>query len=468
MTKNRSPWLHQLKAERHSNVLISDEETDVAIVGAGIAGISTAFFVLKYTDLKVLILEKFKFAHGATGNNAGQVVSYFERGFASLAKEFGLEKAADAQKSVEDAWLLMDEMYTDAEMDFPFERFLGHAGLSSKEQVLQHLENNYYRTEAGLKQERIWISKDATFLNEIKSESKYDKLYSVKDHEEIKQVLETSSDMFLSVVSYQKGVVNSALFCEAALVYLEKKYADRFMLYEHADISKIVLKENKVLLDAYSHTIEAKKVVLCTNGFEDITIVHDAGLDIDTKFHFLVKSAIGYMSGYLENFDRPAMGISYFTTPDADSQDPYTSNPYFYITRRPYEYEEGKKHNLISIGGPEVVLQEGGKYSYENDCPEDKQLEIDNFVKNFYEKSKKIDYIFTWHGLMGYTKNGVRLVGVEPKNPNLLYNIGCNGIGILPSIFGGRRITRILAGEKLESSIFDIPADTASEKSEKS
>ena len=56
---------------------------------------------------------------------------------------------------------------------------------------------------------------------------------------------------------------------------------------------------------------------------------------------------------------------------------------------------------------------------------------------------------------MGYTPNGVRLVGVEPKNRVLLYNLGCNGVGILPSIFGGDRISHILAGEKLSPSIFD-------------
>jgi glycine/D-amino acid oxidase-like deaminating enzyme len=56
---------------------------------------------------------------------------------------------------------------------------------------------------------------------------------------------------------------------------------------------------------------------------------------------------------------------------------------------------------------------------------------------------------------MGYTPNRIRLIGEEPKNPVLMYNLGCNGVGILPSIFGGRRIARIVAGERLGKSIFD-------------
>ena len=53
--------------------------------------------------------------------------------------------------------------------------------------------------------------------------------------------------------------------------------------------------------------------------------------------------------------------------------------------------------------------------------------------------------------------NGVRMVGPEPKNPVLLYNLGCNGIGILPSIYGASKIARHIKGENVEPSIFDIP-----------
>jgi glycine/D-amino acid oxidase-like deaminating enzyme len=134
-------------------------------------------------------------------------------------------------------------------------------------------------------------------------------------------------------------------------------------------------------------------------------------------------------------------------------------DPYFYITRRQYEYDKGSKHNLISIGGPEVRIGEGEAYSYEDDYPEDMTGEIDTFVQKTYdlEQNKKIDYVFTWHGLMGYTKNGIRMVGPEPVNGVLLYNLGCNGIGLLPSIFGGKKISRHIAGENVEKSIFDIP-----------
>ena len=49
----------------------------------------------------------------------------------------------------------------------------------------------------------------------------------------------------------------------------------------------------------------------------------------------------------------------------------------------------------------------------------------------------------------------VRLVGFEPKNPVLMYNLGCNGVGFLQSIFGGHRVSALHGGNDLGRSIFD-------------
>lgn len=452
MKKNRSPWLHQLKKDRQSTTLHADIETDVAVIGAGIAGVATSFFILKYSNANVVLLDRFKLAHGATGHNAGQVVSYFERGFASLVEEFGLEKATEGQQAVENAWELLDEMYTDAHLDIPFSRFIGHAGLSTSDQVMFHLKNNYYRQQAGLYLETIRIAEDAEFVHRIPSE--YDGIYELVPREDIMTLLETDASDFVACVSDQKGCVNSALFCQEVVLYLLSKYPKRFSLYEHTPIHKIVLKESEAILDAGTCTVTAARVVLCTNGFESITIFNETGLDIDAKFHHLVSGTVGYMSGYLETMNKSPIAISYFT--DASQN---TDDPYFYLTRRAYEAEQGHHHNLISIGGPEVELDDNTLYSSDTDFPDEVSQKIDAFVRRVYDTNpnKKVEYEFTWHGLMGYTKNRVRLVGVEPKNPVLLYNLGCNGIGILPSVYGGKRIADIITGEELAPSIFDVP-----------
>lgn len=459
MKKNYSPWLYQLKKERASEGLRADIETDVAVIGAGIAGVSTAFYILKNTDKKVALIERYKLAHGATGHNAGQVVSYFERGFASLVDEFGLKLAAQGQKAVEDAWELIDEMYQDAGLKIPFSRFLGHAGLSSFDQVLLHLKNNVLRRKGGLPSERILISETADFASRIPDA--YIGMYEFVPQAEVLSLLETEQDDFVGVVSYQKGCVNSALFCEEVLIFLLKKYPERFAMYEHTPIDKVVLRHGCAVLDAGKHTVKAERVVLCTNGFQSLTIFNETGLDIDTKFHHLIRGTVGYMSGYLEKMNKEPIAISYLTDPD-----PSTDDPYFYLTRRPYEYKQDKDMNLISIGGPEVAIDDSRLYSHSTDFPEEMEDLIDSFVKKTYslDPNRKIDYVFTWHGLMGYTKNGIRLIGPEPKNPVLMYNLGCNGVGILPSIYGGKRIADFISEREMTASIFDVPGDIKREE----
>lgn len=450
MRENKSPWLLKLNKDRKPVKLNKDLDTDIAIVGAGIAGISTAFFILKYTNKNVVILDKSRLAYGATGHNAGQVVSYFERGFASLVSEFGLELAKEGQKAIEDAWELLDEMYTDASLDINFNRFLGHLGLISNEQLIIHLNNNLLRKKAGLNIERIFISQE--FLENNKIEDIYQDLYFVKPQQEISEILETKSDKFIASISYQKGCLNSALFCEEIFSYLQKQYQDRITLYENTPIIKIVLNEENSLLDSEKYLIKAKKVILCTNGFQNLNILDKEGLEINTKFHHMINGTVGYMSAYLEEMDKPPIAISYFTNKNSDSNEPY-----FYLTRRVFESD--KKQNLISVGGPEFENEDSRFYSRKKEFPQEIENTINNFVKKYYNTipNDDIDFIFNWHGLMGYTKNRVRLIGEEPNNKILLYNLGCNGVGILPSIYGGKRISMILNNEKLNKSIFDIP-----------
>lgn len=456
MRKNLSPWLHQLDKERESISLGADVSVDVAIVGAGIAGISTAFFALKYTDKKVAVLERHLLGHGATGHNGGQAVTYFERGFAGLCEEFGVKRAAQGQRDIDGAWELLDEMYTDASLGIFCARFVGHMGLANRGQVMSELKNNHFRKQAGLPQDALRISASAPWLHDIPHE--YAGLYKVVPEAEVFALLETKSPEYVAVLSELKGVLNSALFCEKVVEYLRQTYPDRFFLYEHAHVDKLLLRSDHALLDVGRHVAKAGRVVLCTNGFESLRIINETGLDIDARFHANVRGAVGYMSGYLERLNKPPTALSYY-----GEQDRGPEANYIYLTRRPYEYEKGVHHNLISIGGPEAALEEDAQYSFDAEYPDAAAEAIDAFIKRVYDPdpNRKVEYVFTWHGLMGYTKNGVRMVGEEPQNPVLLYNLGCNGVGLLPSIFGGRKIARHLAGEAVPPSIFDVPKRAA-------
>ncbi|MCW1929961.1 MAG: FAD-binding oxidoreductase [Candidatus Kerfeldbacteria bacterium] len=454
MIPNHSPWIHQLKRTRPVVPMSADLHADTVIVGGGIAGVVTAYFTLRTTNHRVLLIEADKIAHGATGHNAGQITSYFERPLTELVEEFGFHLAIEGQRSIESGWLLLDEILAETGLQTPVYRFMGYTGISTFEQVLQHLKNNRHRVNGELPPENIILAEEWEEREKIPEE--YVDLYTTVAQKDLLALLETDNLGYIGALSYQKGCMNSALFSEELIGYLIARYADRFSFYEGSPVRTVHLHQDSATLDVLSHTVTAQRVVLCTNGFENFTIINHAGAQVDTSFHDSVAGRIGYMSGYVAPFNDSPVAISYFPKAHEYNEDP-TGDDYFYLTRRPHEHEGNQSYNLVCTGGPEKVLPNGAVYSRESVCSEDMRILIDDFLKDNYKKHPKdeIQYEFCWHGLMGYTSNGVRRIGVEPYNPVLLYNLGCNGVGILPSMYGGKRIAQILAGDTLEPSIFD-------------
>lgn len=460
---NTSPWILQLKKDRPVITISEDLKTDIAIIGAGIAGVTTAYFTLKNTNKKVLLVEATRVAHGATGHNAGQLVSYFERQISELVKEFGLELTAHAQHSVDSAWSLLDGIYSDTKIKTPFSQFRGFAGCQDLEEILVHLENILCCKQANITYEPMIIAEESSVLSQIPN--KYADIFSILPQKKILEMLETENTKYIAVLSAKKGCMNSALFCENLLEHILLTYSNRFKLVEESPVSEVVLEKETAKLHIRNRIVTANKVVLCTNGFEKFTIKNTIGRDVDKAFHHLVKGSVGYMAGYLEERTRSPIAISYLPNKESsESNEALDAEPYFYLTRRPFEDSENNKYNLVCIGGPEALMDDTNDYKKEHPYPEEAQNVIDTFLHKTYKfaPTGKIQYHYRWHGLMGYTPNGVRCVGVEPANTVLLYNLGCNGVGILPSIYGAKRISRILDGEKLEPSIFDPKSSTIS------
>src|SRR5258705_6779586 len=142
---NESPWIAQLAPDGPSRPLRADLTTDVAIVGAGIAGVATAFFVLRSTPLRVLLIERDRVARGATGRNAGQLTTYFERPLFDIAREFGEPAAVDAQRAFDAAHELLDLLAAETGASVRLERFTGHMGMFSLNHVEVHLRNALIR-----------------------------------------------------------------------------------------------------------------------------------------------------------------------------------------------------------------------------------------------------------------------------------------------------------------------------------
>lgn len=446
MSGLQSPWLAEIGSKREPYVLHGDAQADVCIVGGGIAGVATAHFILRDTDKTLILLEGGRIAHGATGHNAGQLVSYFERPLAELVEAYGLDMAARGQADVDGAWDLLEEIIRERGLKTPMYRFQGYAGFTNMDHVLQHLQGLSLRDKAGLPGERMLIADDAPDMDRIPVE--YAHLYVTLPRAELLSLLDTKNPIYFASLVGQKGCMNSARFCEELIQILLHEYPDRFRVAEGWMAHRLLLSANKAEIVGDGKSVSADRVVLCTNGFEQLTI-DNAGSDrIDAKFHALVSGIVGYMAGYVVSSNAGPGAVTYFR----DSLRP--EDPYYYVTRRPVDRDPGNRH-LVCIGGPERSLPHDAVYDRHTVFHQDIVTELTDFLHANTLHPPQGSFAYQWHGLMGYTPDGIRCVGPEPINPVLLYNVGCNGVGILPSVFGAKKIARHLSGKHVPASIFD-------------
>jgi len=220
-------------------------------------------------------------------------------------------------------------------------------------------------------------------------------------------------------------------------------------------VQRIVLHDGWAEVQVGDHRVRAKRVVLCTNGFVDHVVENRAGPPISFEAQRSVRRTIGFMVGAVEETLRPTSALSYIRNEHIGDD----LIPYVYVTARHFE-RDGVPVSLVCAGGPEVEFEPG--YDADGPLASDIAAQFDADVRPlaFPERAPGDAYDFAWHGVMGYTPSQVRLVGIEPNNPVLLYNLGCNGVGFLPSIAGGLRIARLIRGDQLPRSIFD-PATMA-------
>lgn len=87
----KSLWISTTASTNYPQ-LREDIETDVAIVGGGIAGINAAYF-LKNKGLKVVLIDSSNIITGTSGNTTSKVTSQHNLKYAFLKKHFGNEKA---------------------------------------------------------------------------------------------------------------------------------------------------------------------------------------------------------------------------------------------------------------------------------------------------------------------------------------------------------------------------------------
>ena len=447
--ENISPWLRQVRRIRPVFALLEDANSDVAIVGGGISGVVTSYFLLRDTDLSVMLIEKNMVAHGATGHNGGQALAAFEHSMQELCERFGEDLASAGQKAINSAWGLLHSIIEETGIDVDLQEVTAYLGFSSIDDVLLMLRELKLLERLGLPKEDMLLAEDVAGAIPVE----YQYLFKIVPRKKLDEMLLTQDGNYLCAKGARVVLMNSALFCEELLSWMLDRHSGRFRIHEDTPVRRITVdcgsgsnagNGKGTVLETGKNVVNAKHAVLCTNGYDDLEIE-----GVDAAIKGAMRGLLGFMVGYMNEKERAPAASVYFSSRSGPSE------AYYYLTRR--RYIDGSKRELTSMGGPDRPLGEKEKYSPE-DIPE--MEEYCSRIEKFYRKtasdaSADTRRDFSWSGLMGYTSSGVRVIGPDPACPSLIYNIGCNGIGILPSIYGGKRVVQAILGETLPQSIFD-------------
>lgn len=449
---NTSPWTEQVADHPRHAKLTTNTATDIVIVGGGIAGITNAYYLLHNTDYTVTLLEAGLLAHGATGHNAGQVVQYFERPFSDIAKEYGLTQALEAQSAIFKGWDLLEELAETVKDSVLFETFYGYAAVASHQQLLEHLENKYLRDTHGAQFDGILV--DREWLETYPIPPHYLPLIESVDKDFLQNKLETTEYFPIALVS-KKGCVNSALFSHELARKLLVDFPERFTVFEHSPVTEVRILQEHASCIANDYTVTARHVILCTNGYENFQIIDFTQPNADTtnkQFHKNVEGLVGYMCGYLSSEYRAPTAISYFP---ANSTQEVGTESYFYYTRRSWHDKQGHLGNLMCLGGPELLYSDSNDYTPETHDPKESFNLLTDFIKTYHPHEAHLEPKYQWHGLMGFTATRLRYIGEDPTTKRLWYNLGCNGVGILSSVYGSWKLGQIFAGVTFPPSVFD-------------
>ncbi|MGR5095249.1 NAD(P)/FAD-dependent oxidoreductase [Vibrio maritimus] len=378
---NNSYWFDE-KPKQDNPPLNQDIKVDIAVIGGGYSGLSSAWHLAKANPtLNIVIFEAKQVGSGASGRNGGMVLpgseemDFYEDGEASK-RHYDL--TVTSMKNLE---ALVKSTGVDA--DLVLDGYL--EAILDEEDIAEY--QDYVET-----------------ANDLGIPLEY---WNADETEE-----ELGTDRYVGAVYDPNGGQVHAM----KLVNALRKAVELagVTIYEHSPVTDIQEGKQITLSVADKHKVTADDIVLATNAF---------------------TSKLGYFGGRVF----PVHAQSAVTEPLSDEQldaiqwqpgIPYfdTRNLLFHLMLTP--------DNRIVIGGgnAEYEFNDGLVYNGDLDAVSDMMM---TELVTLYPALNGIKFERVWNGVLGMTGDSKEAVGVMGEHRNIYYALGYNGHGInLAFLFG--------------------------------
>ncbi len=374
--------------------LTLDLDADITIVGGGLAGLSTAYWLSKLDpSLTIIVLEKGKLGHGASGRNAGFITCGSTEHFSRMTSAYGQSKAEEIWKFTEYNHQLMLEEFGKEPLTAECEyRNLGSWTLAATDHEVEVIgETVNALSNRGVNVE--W--RDTVF--------------------------EGTEGFFGGAFYKDDGEIHPTKY----LWKLALQTGTGVDVMENAEVFDVDSSGEDIVIRTNKKRIRTQAVVLCTNAWADQLFPWFKDKVVPTRGQIVVTEPVA-------SFLQPS----------------YCSFVLDYFR----QLVDGR----VLIGGfrnADVEKEVG--YSDEINPVINEKLE-DFLHKHFpILRDKRIDY--RWSGVMGFAADGYPMVGALDEDPRIFYNVGftAHGLGFTfatgeltaklmlegqdPGIFSGRR-----------------------------
>jgi glycine/D-amino acid oxidase-like deaminating enzyme/nitrite reductase/ring-hydroxylating ferredoxin subunit len=401
MDKNKEnyPEDHQLTSGRHvsywvdtspvmpENPLMEHLETEVVIVGAGIAGLSVAYCLVQ-AGKKVVVVDDGLIGSGETGRTTGHLTAALDDGFYELEKIFGTEDCKILAQSHTTAIDFVERTCKKENIECDFERLPAY--------LFRHPSDQ----EDALERELEAAQRAGLDVREMKLTP--GKLIAEK-------CLVFADQAQFHVMKYLAG-----------LARVIQQQGGQIYTGTHATTINDEGIETK-----QGFTVRAKHIVVATNSpvndlvwmamkqYPHRTYVIGALIKKGTLPHALWWDTGNY---------------------EVDPKIP----PYHYVRVHPYDVE----HDLIIVGGEDHPV---GDTSDTEVSEEDRYSRIEDWARNHFPMG---EVIYQWSGQIVEPMDGVAYIGRYMGNDNIFIATGDSGNGLTHGTIAGILISDLILGNE--------------------
>lgn len=364
--------------------LESDIETDVLVIGGGIAGLSTAYCLAK-TGRQVILIEDGLIGSGESGRTTAHLTNALDDRYYELEKIFGEEKTKLIAQSHTSAINWIEDTIKVENIECEFTRVDGYLFLHTSDRF-ENLEKEFNATRrVGLKTE---------LLNTVPGIS-HNKQPCIRFPQQAQ----------FHIMKYLNGVAEA---------FVRKGG----QIYTNTHASKI--KEGEVI--ANKHTIKANHIVVATNTpVNDIVTMHTKQFPYRT---YVIAGLVP--KGML----KPSL---WWDTGNLDSK--WITHPYHYVRLQSYSDE----YDLLIAGGED---HKTGQADAEYILEEDRYTRLIEWTLHQFPAMKEV--VYQWSGQVLEPLDSLAFIGRNPGNEHIYIITGDSGNGMTHGTIGGLLITDLI------------------------